>query len=147
MKRYTDSDTDITLMAYKNSYKHRNEGIKQERKNIQHRMSGVHRVDEKVVLQNLKQENDELKSKLSLVIEKDREIQELTMKLDQCKNIIAKYNLDKLDIDSSKKHCEILQTKLDAVSKALKLQTKKVKETEELNELLKQKLIEQMNQK
>ena len=110
-------------------------------------MSGVHRVDEKVVLQNLKQENDELKSKLSLVIEKDREIQELTMKLDQCKNIIAKYNLDKLDIDSSKKQCETLQTKLDAVSKALKLQTQKVKETEELNELLKQKLLEQMNQK
>ena len=62
-------------------------------------------------------------------------------------DIIAKYNLDKLDIDSSKKQCETLQTKLDAVSKALKLQTKKVKETEELNELLKQKLLEQMNQK
>lgn len=94
MKRYANSNSDITLLAYKNSSNFQKNDINNQRKQIKHRLTNVHEVNYKQVVQTLKKENNELNQKLALVIEKDKEISKLTIELEKCKNIIAKYHID-----------------------------------------------------
>lgn len=94
MKRYANSNSDITLLAYKNSANFQKTNINNQRKQIKHRLTNVHEVNYKQVVQTLKKENNELNQKLALVIEKDKEISKLTIELEKCKNIIAKYHID-----------------------------------------------------
>ena len=94
MKRYANSNSDITLLAYKNSSNFQKKDINNQRKQIKHILKNVHEVNYKQVVQTLKKENNELNQKLALVIEKDKEISKLTIELEKCKNIIAKYHID-----------------------------------------------------
>lgn len=94
MKRYANSNSDITLLAYKNSSNFQKKDINNQRKQIKHRLTNVHEVNYKQVVQTLKKENNELNQKLALVIEKDKEISKITIELEKCKNIIAKYHID-----------------------------------------------------
>ena len=144
--------SDITLMSYKNSAKYKKNN---KNTNIQYikDTNNIHTVDYKSVIKNLKQENNELKNKLTLIIEKDKQIYEITIKLEKCKNIIAKYDLDEkknhylenkfLDVcdklTNSNKIIKKLILKFDDINKQLITSNK-------LNELLKQKFIDYMNE-
>lgn len=192
MKRYANSNSDITLLAYKNSSNFQKNDINNQRKQIKHRLTNVHEVNYKQVVQTLKKENNELNQKLALVIEKDKEISKLTIELEKCKNIIAKYHIDekreenkdklykqlhdkyqqsndtiqqlslqlqkqqefKQEFEKLQEQYEIIYHKkeesLNTIRQlSLKLHSKQ-EEIEKLHELvglLKQKLIESMNQK
>ena len=57
MKRYANSNSDITLLAYKNSANFQKTNINNQRKQIKHRLTNVHEVNYKQVVQTLKKEN------------------------------------------------------------------------------------------
>tara|TARA_B110001469_G_C9604313_1_gene300352 strand:- start:597 stop:1040 length:444 start_codon:yes stop_codon:yes gene_type:complete len=142
MNRNNDNVYDnFSYMAYKNSFDLKNKNYSEKNKLTEQNKSHV--TNKNILIDNLKKENEMMKSRLSLVIEKDRELYKFKVECEKYKKIIAKYNIE--NIDNLKKENEILQKKINCLIKKIKNNSIEYGKLNDLNLILKDKLIEIMN--
>jgi len=101
--------SNLSLMAYQNSYNDKNKT--NTNKDIIGFNHEDHKMDTSKLLNNLQRENDLLKERISFVIEKDRELAKIKIDNEKYKNIIGKYNIDSVKVNTIKmKNDKLIKT-------------------------------------
>ena len=150
MKKYSNNNfTELSKLAYQNSYNVKDKNYK---KNDELINGTNHQIDKSKIIYNLQLENDQLKERISFVIEKDREISKLKIDIEKYKNIIGKYNIDTNELDLLKnKNNEIilsnekLKKQVEEKNKIIKKMGEKIILSVKNINILKHKLIEELN--
>ena len=131
--------SNLSLMAYQNSYNIKNKtNTNEDIIGFDHKN---HKMDKSKLMHNLQQENDLLKERISFVIEKDRELAKIKIENEKYKNIIGKYNIDSVKIDTIKMKNDTLIKQIDEYKTNINDLNKNIDIFKKTIELLKKRLI------
>ena len=131
--------SNLSLMAYQNSYNIKNKtNTNEDIIGFDHKN---HKIDKSKLMYNLQQENDLLKERISFVVEKDRELAKIKIDNEKYKNIIGKYNIDSVKIDTIKMKNDTLIKQIDEYKTNIKDLNKNIDIFKKTIELLKKRLI------